>query len=87
VLKHLADHIVLVSPDDGDDLHGAAAVGAEEWIGVVNVLDEDGPAVAGKGVCGWGRGDETFHGSSDPPHEDEACDSYGWLAIKKEPSE
>ena len=50
VLKDFTDHIILAGFNEGDNLHGAAAVGAEEGIGVVNTLDEDGPTTAGLAV-------------------------------------
>ncbi len=31
---------------EGDDLHGAAAVGAEQWVDLVDAFDEHGPASA-----------------------------------------
>jgi hypothetical protein len=36
----------LVGLDEGDDLHGPATLGAEERIGVIDVLDECGPTAA-----------------------------------------
>ena len=47
--KDLLDDVLLVGFDEGDDLHRAAALGAAERVGVVDVLDEGGPAAAGFG--------------------------------------
>ncbi len=46
VLEDLADDIALACFDDGDDHHGAAALGAEQRFGLVDAFDEHGPASA-----------------------------------------
>ena len=38
-----ADEVCLVGLDEGDDLHGPAALGAEERVDLTDVLDEGGP--------------------------------------------
>jgi hypothetical protein len=40
------DHVALIGLDEGDDLHGPAALGAQERIDMVNLLDKHGPATA-----------------------------------------
>ena len=42
VLENLPYNVALVGLDSGDDLHGSAAVGTAEGIGVVDLLDEQG---------------------------------------------
>ena len=46
VPEDLADDIALASFDEGDDLHGPAALGAEQRVGLVDAFDEHGPAAA-----------------------------------------
>ncbi len=46
VFEDLADGVALVGLDEGDDLHGPAALGAEERVGLIDVLDEGGPTAA-----------------------------------------
>ena len=48
-----ADHLALMALDEVDDLHRGAALGTGQWIGLVNLLDEGGPAFAG--LPGAGR--------------------------------
>ncbi len=52
VLEDLADDVFLAGFDEGDDLDDAAALGATQGVGLVDALDEDGPAAAGLGG-GW----------------------------------
>ena len=54
VLEDFFDHVGLAGLDEGDDLHGAAALGAQEGVGVVDAFDEDGPG--GGGGFGGRRG-------------------------------
>ena len=49
MLEDFADDGLLVSLDEGDDLHGSAAARAAERVGVIYALDEHGPAAAGEG--------------------------------------
>lgn len=46
VLEVFLDHVALIGLDEGDDLHGPAALGAQKRIDVVNLLDKHGPAAA-----------------------------------------
>jgi hypothetical protein len=46
VLEDLSDHFFLASLDEGDDFHGSAAFWAAERVGLVDALNEDGPAAA-----------------------------------------
>ena len=46
VFEDLADEVRLMGLDEGDDLHGPAAFGAEQRIGLVDVPDEGGPTAA-----------------------------------------
>ena len=46
MLKNLADHCVPMAFEEGDDFHGAAALRAAQGVGLVDALDEDGPALA-----------------------------------------
>ena len=46
VFEDLADDVALVGLDEGDDLHGAAAARAAQRGGLVDALDEHGPAPA-----------------------------------------
>ncbi len=46
VFEDLADDVALVGLDEGDDLHGAAAARAAQRVGLVDALDEHGPAPA-----------------------------------------
>ena len=48
MLEDFADNGLLVSLDEGDDFHGAAALRATERVGLVNALDEHGPAASGE---------------------------------------
>ena len=43
VFENLADGIALMGFDEGDDLHGTAALGAAQRIGLVDAFDEHGP--------------------------------------------
>lgn len=40
MFEDLADGIALAGLDEGDDPHGPAALGAKQWVGLVDVLDE-----------------------------------------------
>ena len=53
-LQDLADDVVLAGVDEGDYLHGPAATGAQEGVGLVNSFDHHGPAAANTPV---GRSD------------------------------
>ncbi len=46
MLKDLANDLVLAGFYEGDDFHGPAALGAQQRIGLVDALDEHGPAAA-----------------------------------------
>ena len=46
VFEDLADEVRLMGLDEGDDLHGPAAFGAKQRIGLVDVPDEGGPTAA-----------------------------------------
>jgi hypothetical protein len=70
VYEDLADHVRLVGLDEGNDLHGPAALGAYQRLGLVDVLDENGPPAAvlighliprgaAKRPRGWGVKEET----------------------------
>ena len=39
VFEDAADEIALAGFDEGDDLHGAAALGTQQRVGLVNALD------------------------------------------------
>ena len=43
VFENLADEVRLMGLDEGDDLHGPAAFGAQQRVGLVDVFDENGP--------------------------------------------
>ena len=43
VSEDLADNLALMGLDDGDDFHGAAALGATQRVGLVDAFDEHGP--------------------------------------------
>lgn len=43
VLQDLLDQIRLVGLDEGDDLHGAATVRAQQWSDLVDAFDEHRP--------------------------------------------
>ena len=46
VFEDRADEVWLVALDEGDDLPGPAALGAEERSGLIDVLDEGCPTAA-----------------------------------------
>ena len=46
VFEDLADEVCLVGLDEGDAVHGPAALGAEERVGLIDMLDEGGPTAA-----------------------------------------
>jgi hypothetical protein len=46
VFENLADNVCLVGFDKRDDLHGPAALWAEQRVGLIDVLDEGGPTAA-----------------------------------------
>ena len=50
MLEDLSDDGLLVGFDERDDLHGSAAAGASERVGLVDAADEDGPAPPGEAV-------------------------------------
>ena len=50
VLEDLAGDVALIGFDEGGDLRGAAALGAEQRVGLVDAVYEDGPASAAKRV-------------------------------------
>ncbi len=50
VFEDFADDLALPSFDEGDDLHGPAAAGTAQRVGVVDALDEHGPVSATPGV-------------------------------------
>ena len=57
VLEDLAEDFFLAGLDEGDDFHGAAALGAAQGVDLIDALDEDGPAAAdGFGRAGNRRG-------------------------------
>jgi len=46
VLEDFADDLFLAGHDEGDDFHRSAAFWAAQRVGLVDALDEDGPAAA-----------------------------------------
>ena len=53
MLEDFADDIVLAGFDEGDDFHGAAALGAAQRIDLIDALDEHGPADFRFGSRDW----------------------------------
>ena len=53
MFEDLADELAMASFDEGDNLHGPAALGAQQRVGLVDALNEHGPtlAVGGVGSC------------------------------------
>jgi hypothetical protein len=54
MLQDLAENVILARLDEGDDLHGSAATGAQERTGLVDTFNEHGPAAAGEPGRGGG---------------------------------
>ena len=58
VIEDLANDVALVGLDEGDDLHAPAAASAPQRVGMVDAIDEHGPAAAIK--AGRRRGGRSF---------------------------
>ena len=43
MFKNLVDDLALPNFDEDDDLHGAAALGAKQRIGLIDAFDEQDP--------------------------------------------
>ena len=52
VFEDLSDDLALAGFDEGDDLHGPAALGAQKRVGLVDTLDEHRPAFANVTIAG-----------------------------------
>lgn len=50
MLEDFADHLILPSFNEGNDLHRAAAFGTYQRIDMIDALNEHGPAAAGEAV-------------------------------------